>query len=214
MYEFLGILWFIFSLVSIVSFIRWLVKRKNGKLALFSFIIALACFIGAGAISTGEIKTGETNENKSISEGENDVEMIIDATQFALLSEEELIKLLGEPESRENWNWTNPRQEKYEAVTLTYDEGNQEFMLIDGKVVRFTYYGKGEKYEDDEHALRMFGINPKDMVQIGDTGFAIKYRKNNRDCKVDEFWLIEDSGPSPEANIIGTVKITYDSSYF
>lgn len=209
MYEILSVLWIIFTLVFVISFIHWLIKRKNGKLALFSFIMAFICFISVTTISAEK----QVNENILINERESDIDMIIDANQFALISEEELIKLLGTPESRENWNWTNSRQEKYEAVTLTYAEGNQEFMLIDGKVIRFTYYGKKEKYENAEHALRLFGINPKDMVKVADTGFAIRYQKNNTNCKIDEFWLIEDS-TSPDDNIIGTVKITYDLSYF
>jgi hypothetical protein len=204
-------LWLIFGILFVVGAIYWLFKRKLGKFVIGSLLISVACLITGIAINANEpipvnsSSSSEKNESEEISE-----DMIIDAVQFAHIDEKQLITLLGEPESIEEWNFDSPNGQKYKARTFIYGEGNQEFLFIDGKVVRFTFYGTGQKYKDGKHALALFGIKPgPNITLVADTGAALRYRNVDEPMKIDEFWLIEDSD-----NSIGTVKITYDLTYF
>nr|PZN50822.1 MAG: hypothetical protein DIU61_14440 [Bacteroidota bacterium] len=216
MYTFLSLSFVVFVTVFLIGLIFWIIRRKGGKLVLYSFFISLLCLIFLSSMSNPEemATTSGTNNTDSQSNTDSQPEQftpIVDAKQFALIDEEQLINLLGEPEARDEWNYKNPRGQEFKAITLSYNKGNQEFMFIDGKLVRFTYYGEGQTYENNEHALALFGIDVKEMQKIGDTGSAIRYRGKNDSTKVDDFWLTEGLG---ENNTIDTVKITYDASYF
>lgn len=156
-----------------------------------------------GAEITTEEDAADTRDN---------VALIVDAVQFAGLSESELIELIGDPESKNQWNFDSANGQTYKAVTLTYDNGNQEFLFIDGKVVRFTFYGTGQTYENEDQALRLFGITPgPNIKKEADTGVALRYRYVDEEMKIDEFWLLDDLSNDNE---ISTVKITYDLRYF
>lgn len=159
--------------------------------------------------------TSSNIDNSSQSEVESiqieEVSPIVSSVQFSGVSEVELIKLVGDPESKDSWNFNSTNGQTYDAVTWTYDKGNQEFLFIDDKVVRFTYYGDGENYEDADHAFSLFGITKgPNITKVSDTGSALRYQRVDESMKVDEFWLVEDLS----AKSIGTVKITYDSRYF
>jgi hypothetical protein len=141
---------------------------------------------------------------------EEATEVIVDAVQFAGISETELIEMHGEPKSKFEEDFPSPNGQTYAATIYFYDE-NQEFLVIDGKVVRFSYYGTGQKYKDGKHALSLFGIKPgPNMKLVADTGAAIRYRNVNE--SIEEFWLVESL--FEEDNTIGTVKVTYDLQYF
>jgi len=173
-------------------------------LGVLLLIIVAAC----GQIPASTDEQAAPTSSAVVEEAGED--MIINAVQFAGISEKQLIELLGEPESKEDWSFSSANGQKYKALTYVYDNGNQEFLFIDGKVVRFTFYGTGQKYKDGKHALALFGIEPgPNITLVTNTGSAIKYQRVHESMKIDEFWLIEDSEKT-----IGTVKITYDSRYF
>lgn len=217
MYTFLSLLFVVFVTVFLIGLIFWIIRRKGGKLVLYSFFISLLCLIFLSSMSNPEemATTSGTNNTDSQSNTDSQPEQftpIVDAKQFALIDEEQLINLLGEPEARDEWNFDSPNGQTYKAVTLTYDNGNQEFLFIDGKVVRFTFYGTGQTYENEDQALRLFGITPgPNIKKEADTGVALRYRYVDEEMKIDEFWLLDDLSNDNE---ISTVKITYDLRYF
>ncbi len=139
------------------------------------------------------------------------VQPIVDSSQFGKINMEELVGILGEPESKDEWNFESANGQKYKAITWVYDDGNQEFLFIDNKVVRFTFYGTGQVYKDGYQALALFGITPgPNIKKSADTGTVIRFQQVDDSMKVDDFWLLE--GDTKKS--IGTVKITYDSRYF
>jgi len=203
-------LWLIFGIMFIVSFIYWLIKRKHGKYVLYLFSISCVSLIIGIIISANEPMPVNNSTAEKERSTEIDENMIVNAVEFAGIDEKHLIDLIGEPESKDEWNFTSPNGQTYKAMTLVYEQGNKEFLFIDGKVVRFTYYGNKQTYKNEKHALALFGIKPgPNITLVADTGAALRYRNVDESMKIDEFWLIEDSDSS-----IGTVKITYDLAYF
>lgn len=91
------------------------------------------------------------HESTVITEATDAVIPIIDTTQFSRISSEELKSILGEPESIDEWTY-----EGYPTTTYTYNSGNDEFMIIDDAVVRFTHYGKTvyNSNGEDIHSVR------------------------------------------------------------
>ncbi|MFB9273373.1 hypothetical protein [Cohnella cellulosilytica] len=169
-------------------------------------LFILLLFVMSMVACTNTAVTSDSSEKVP----EKKVEPIIDVVQFAHLTKSELISKLGDPESTEDWVFDSANGQKYNAVTLTYDDELQEFMLIDDKVVRFTLYGSGQVY-DKEHVLEQFGIDRSpNLTKVADTGSALRYQRVDKSMNVDDFWLIEGT----EKGYIETLKVTYDSRYF
>jgi hypothetical protein len=205
----LMVVWLVFGILFLIGVIYWLIKKKHGKIILGSLVLSLGSLIAALVIGN-EPPTQQAVETGIDAVEGVDNEVIIDAIQFAGISEAQLIELLGEPDSKENWSFTSSTGQNQEAVIFSYGDENTEFIVIGGKVVRFTYYGSGEKYRDGEHALSLFGIKSgPDITVVANTGSAIRYQKVNK--SVEEFWVVDDL---EEDNTLGTVKITYDLRYF
>jgi len=151
-----------------------------------------------GILILAGCSTEETNSN---------VEVLFDVTPFSQITPEKLVELKGKAESIEDWEFSSPNGKKYKAKTYSYDNGNQEFMIIDKKVVRLTVRGTGQKFNDAKSVLSMYGIKPEEsMSKTADTGSAIRY-KNVTD-QVGDFWVIHTN------KSIDTLKVTYDIKYF
>jgi len=177
------------------------------KLIVFTFILLLLVACSDSSSVSNSVSNSEQTSRLEM----NEVTPIVDSVKFAKMTMTELKDLLGDPEDIDEWEYKSLNGQVYDAVTWSYDKGNQEFMFIDDKLVRFTMYGTGQKYEDEDHALALFGITPgPNITKVADTGFALRYEHVDISMKIDDFWLLEDS----EKNSIGTVKITYDSRYF
>jgi len=127
---------------------------------------------------------------------------IIDATQFSRISSEELKSILGEPESADEWTY-----ETYPTTTYTYNSGNDEFMIIDDAVVRFTHYGK-TAYKSNGEIFTLFGITPsEETVKAADTGVVLRYRLVSD--KIADVWILDI-----EEKTFDIIKITYNLKYF
>ncbi|RRJ62400.1 hypothetical protein EHV15_05125 [Paenibacillus oralis] len=214
MFYFFMILWSLASIATIVLFFVWLAaklskkpSKTKGKSTLY-LLASSILFLVVSLIING---TGDKAVSTIVSNQNEETPMILDANKFSRISPDELIKIMGEPESKEEWKYDSSNGQTYEAITWTYQSGNHEFLFIDGKVVRFTFYGTGEIYKDKNQALSLFGIAPgADIMLEADTGVAFRCRHVDQSSKIAEFWLIEGG----EEDSIGTVKITYDLKYF
>lgn len=199
-------LWIIFGVLFVSLSIYYLVKRKLGRLALGSLCVSVVCLI-AGIFVNGQNAPIASAEQEDTNRP-NETKLIVDASQFGLTSESDLVTLLGDAESVDEWEFSSPNGQKYKAKTYSYDGDSKEFMVIDSKVVRFTFNGHGETFNSHKDVFNSFGIklNP---------GFAVKeqnevtVRYQNVSEGIEEFWLITDG-----ASKIETVKITYDLKYF
>lgn len=194
-------LWILFGLLFVVLLLFFIFKRKHGKFALYSLGASVVCLIIGIIINGINAPTVEAEQSQTQEAG-----FVIDAQQFSMVSPSKLTDLMGEPTSIENWEYSSPKGQKYQAKTYVYDT-NKEFMVIDDKVVRLTVNDTGF-YKTEREALEIFGINPgPDFTVSEDNGITLRYQKLSD--AVDEFWLISDGKGNVE-----TLKITYDLTYF
>lgn len=145
------------------------------------------------------------------------VEVMLDVNKFSRISSSELVKIMGEPEKIDDYEWKVPRtNESIVGKIYIYDENKYEFILFDDSVVRLNIYsGTYMGYDDStmtfnevQDIFAMFGIEPnKDLKKISDTNYALRYSPVSD--KVADVWIQEVKG-----NEFGIAKITYDLNYF
>lgn len=209
MFYFFMALWLVASAATIALFISWLFlkvtkrdTRRKGKLTLYLFASSVVLLV-AGLIVNG-------NEPKPVTEmvvNSKEENTIIDATKFSRISPEELIKLMGEPESKEDVEIKLTETRSYDATYYIYEDSKYEFMVIDSEVVRFTFNGAyQEKNDNVEVFFRMFNISPgENSEKVADTPASIRFQMVND--KIDDFWI----SFGDEYTIY---KVTYNLKYF
>jgi hypothetical protein len=193
-------LWALTGMLFIVGLIYWLVKRKNGRLVLYSFTASFVCLIIGITINANE----PPYEAEAIQENQ-EIEQIIDATQFSRITPEELISILGEPDSKDESDYTGPSG-SYDSTFYIYDDGKFEFMVIDNNVVRFTYNGKKSEFNSEEDLFNIFNIDTgPNLIKVNDTPGAIRFQMVND--KIADVWVSFGDDHA-------TYKITYNINYF
>ena len=179
-------------LVSLIIFVLSKSKRKRQKkVMLASFMVGVSSLIIGLIIGSPE---PEPVMN----------ETIIDVTQFSKISPDELVKILGEPKEKENWQFDNGIK-KFDTTTYKYCDGNCEFHIIDGKVVRFNYLTP-EDATNTAKLLRKFGLNYSDLEIYNNTGTAFRYR--SKIDGIDDVYILTDEKKT------SLVRVTYDMTYF
>ncbi|GFN35823.1 hypothetical protein [Tepidimicrobium xylanilyticum] len=179
--------------------------KKKPKGCLY---IAIAFFV---IVLLGAIIASISDNSSEQAIKEEDI--IIDVSQFSRISPEQLIEIMGEPDSKQEWNYKSSNGNTYPTITYVYNNGDYEFLIIDGKVVEFNIYSSENnimKYTNEASIFPMFGITPADtMLKVADTGSALRYESVTD--KIDDFWI-----PilNPEEGTIDAVKIIYDRTYF
>lgn len=155
--------------------------------------------------------------SSTTTDSNREIEVIIDATQFARISVEELTNILGEPQKVEEYKWIkSSNNEKIEGSLYIYENNKFEFLVTDDSVVRLNVYsGEYWGYDDSvmsfkkkDDIFNMFGIVPSERLKkVADTNSALRYSPVSD--KVADVW-IEDINK----NNFGVAKITYNLNYF
>ncbi|SHH55063.1 hypothetical protein SAMN02745135_01174 [Caloranaerobacter azorensis DSM 13643] len=155
------------------------------------------------------ISMGDNSSRQAI----NDEDIIIDVSKFSKITPEQLIEIMGEPESKEEWNFKSRNGNVYPTTTYTYKNGDYEFLVIDNKVVEFNIYSSENnvmKYTDETSIFSMFGITPADTIlKVKGTGTALRYESVTD--KIEDFWI---PVLNQEDRTIDIVKVIYDRTYF
>ncbi|MDV5093331.1 hypothetical protein R2P79_04370 [Faecalibacterium duncaniae] len=131
----------------------------------------------------------------------DDVDVVFDATKYehedgSGLTEDELISMIGEPDSTEDWTYSNGQT----VHTLFY--GNNTYDFVFERLHRITLYDVFPyKYKDQ--FLTMFNLKKTGKTTVNDTGTW--YRAYN--CGINDLWL------NYEDDKITTSIITY-STFF
>lgn len=148
----------------------------------------------------------------------DDVEIIIDATQFSHLTSDELVSIMGEPESIEDYEWSIPKTNKSVVGKLyVYESNKYEFILFDDIVTRLNvysgvYWGYDEStfaFESGKNVMKSFGITNtfKNMERKVNTGAVEKYEPvAERIQKVEIHDIREET--------FGLIRFTYDNQYY
>jgi hypothetical protein len=176
---------------------------------------ALCIIIGTQVEMDDSLNNSTDNTTDSnLQQGEStlydNANVICDVEQFANITGEELVALLGDPDSISNSTCVG----EFEIPCICYDYNNNEtlgevsFELVNNKVIRFTSYKDDYKYTGKESILENFGIEKgENSTVIADTGVALRYR-----CPsdiVDDFWinLIDNDN-------FGFLQVTYEMMYY
>lgn len=170
---------------------------------LFALLVTITTIMVVGC-GNGQARPTATSNSQTAAK--NEVVPIVDVSKFFRISDSELVKLLGEPETKDTWNFSSPNGNKYKATTYEFEEGNKEFMVIDNKVVRFTYLANELEYTSDDDLFKQLGVSPSTDMKKSVAGVSTKF--NSVTDKVPEIWVtIID-------NKIEEIKVTYDLRYF
>ncbi|MCF6466344.1 hypothetical protein [Clostridium sp. Cult2] len=140
----------------------------------------------------------------------------IDVNQFSRISSKELIEIMGEPNSKDDWNNLTDRGE---FLIEIYNYDGYAFFIADDSVVRMNIYsekyydfdGKGIEFSSEESIFHMLNI-PVDYDRIKrteNTGYALRYSPVSD--KVAEIWCI---GIDEEESSIEEIKVTFNLNYF
>lgn len=142
------------------------------------------------------------------------IDVLLDASQFAGISEETLIEKMGEPESREEWNY-NDGIMVYPMVSCVYENNRFEFLLNNDQVLRISVYadsynsldGEPFTFVEKEDVLKMFAVDPKDAkyAKKTDTNSALRYEDFGN---IRSLWV-----PSYEDNSFDEVKIDFSDLF-
>ncbi|MCH7321786.1 hypothetical protein LZ480_07750 [Solibacillus sp. MA9] len=172
------------------------------KLKIIAVVFFLFTLVACSSENTSKSKT---------------VEQVIDVTQFNKISSSELVKIMGEPEQIEDFEWTVPKNNQSIVGKLYIYEGNKyEFILFDDILVRANIYSGDYighdntimSFEEKEDIFPMFGISPNSsMRKEADTNYALRYERVSDD--VEGVWILEIENKN-----FGIAKFTYDSNYF
>lgn len=209
MFYFLMALWLVASAATIALFISWLSSkvtkrdsRRKGKITLYLFMSSIVLLVAGIIVNANEPKP--VTDRVVNTKAEN---TIIDATKFSRISPEELIKLMGEPESKEEVDYKLSETRSYDATYYIYEDSKYEFIVIDNEVVRFTYNGDHrDKNDNDEALFDSFKISPGPNVKkVADTPSATRFQMVND--KISDFWV-----SFWDDNTV--YKVTYNMNYF
>lgn len=141
--------------------------------------------------------------------------IIEDVVQFSRISAEELVAIMGEPVSKEDWKYND----KTPVTTYSYDKNanHYEFIIADNSVVRLTIYsedywnGTGNRFSykgAKQDICKSFNVELGDYAKkAADTNYAFKISPANDKIAVFD---IQDM----DKETYGFVKITYNLNYF
>lgn len=131
--------------------------------------------------------------------------MQIDATSegYITVSEKELIKMIGEPDRIEEWNYEVANM-TYPIRSLFYDGGNYVYEFNNDYLTRIQIF-ESFHYKDKSDIIEMFGLSRTARTEITDTGKA--YRAYN--CMINDLWCTFGS----EENTIEMTYISYSDLF-
>lgn len=165
-------------------------NKKSGCIIACIAVIILCFMVAMFSIIVMSVSSPKNNE---VSNTETDYKPIFDSQVFytenkdSTISPEELVKLMGQPDSINNYNYEslkNGYSEKYPITEYMY--GDWSYKFNNGYLQRISFMGSTPiKYESKDDFLKMFGCEKNTYTNINDTNSA--YRAYN--CGVKSLWL-------------------------
>lgn len=157
-------------------------------------IAVLAVFVIVGSNAVQQDKQKEVAAQAAL---------LVDVTQFSMIPTDELVLKMGEPEAAEDWD-----NNGIPTTTYIYNNGNYEFLIVDGKVAEMNIYAGQDSdmpYSSVEGMCNMFGIpSHENIIMYKNTGAAMRF--NNVGYGIEDIWIpIYDS----ETKQIGAIKFAY-----
>jgi len=142
------------------------------------------------------------------------VNTILDVSQYSRITTEELVSKLGDPISKDEWNYESPNGQSYATTSYNYEiDGYQvEFLVIENAVVRLNSYtsdNPDNKFEINEQkdVLSLVGITPRESLIVVEENPSVARYSSVSDVVGEVFALLDEK-------IVTEIKITYNLNYF
>lgn len=177
-------------------------KTKRGNGCLISVLISI-CVIAFIVSNSYKSKDNTVSDQTPI---------VFDAARFWVdengekrpMHEQEVISLIGEPESIEEWNYKTGIGLQYPIRSLSYNGGKYIYEFNNDYLLRIQITEPFE-YTDRKDFIKMFNLSTYINTTTDDNN--INYRAYN--CGVADLWLMDITDTT-----IGTTYITYFSGVF
>lgn len=197
-------------------FLMWKYKKFNKPIriiisALFTIMVIYSIVMSYNASTTSDMQKQSTAQD-ILNKEESEYSVIFDAAQFYVeeggtqrpLHESEVIALLGEPESIDEWNYTTALGLEYPIRSLSYNNGNYVYEFNNDYLLRIQIFEPLE-YQNRDFFIEMFNLSRYSNTTESDNN--VNYRAYN--CGVYDLWLMDITDTT-----IGTSYITYFSGVF
>lgn len=156
--------------------------------------------------------------NSTVTDEKNTGESVIDATRFSKINSTELVQIMGEPESIEDYEWVIPSTQKSIIGKLyIYEKNKYEFVLFEDIVARLNAYsGVNWGYDEStfhfktgKDVIKSFGISEtyRNMVRTDNTGYMERYKPVAEGVDEVEIYDIDK-------DTFGFIHITYNSDFY
>ena len=151
-----------------------------------------------------------TGCNKEVSAPVVKAETILDVTQYARMSSDELLEKLGEPLRRDEWIYENPNGETYPATSYFFEDNHFpiEFIAVENEIIKLNVLASQSevrtmeinKYSD---LLSLVGISPSENIEkVMENSVTARYISVND--TVNEVWATLDS------KSVDYVRVTFE----
>lgn len=185
-------------------------KKAQQKIIGVGVAICVAFLIGFFVLIT-QMTPSAPSKNLSTNSVPADLEIICDVNQYANITGEDLIALIGQPDNISNSTCTG----EFEIPCTVYDYsaeqtlGEVSFTLVNNSVVRLTS-NNAFSYQQGDYILERFGLSKGERCVLSeDTGLALRYSCPTE--TVDDFWIsVIDTG----TDTFNFLQVTYDMQYY
>lgn len=190
---------------------------KHFKLTVALFFLLICGLMGCSSTSdtsANDISTTDTPADNTSA----DVSVIENVEQYSRISREDLVTIMGEPASEEEWTNKTSKGD-FLVTTLTYDKNtyHYEFIIADDAVVRLSIYS--EQDWNNTGDLFTFSGEKEDITKL----FNVTLGDNSKIITDNSFTFIISPVNDKIASFnvqdinddtFGLVKITYNLNYF
>lgn len=187
--------------------------HKEGKVRFMKKVIKLVVLAIVVIFVIMVVKDISKNPIQKKETSSEEIPVILDADAYSRISSEQLIELLGEPKSTEDWNNENSKG-TFQMQLYTYDLDGMytEFILYEGAVVKIRCFATEpwEIKKDFDNVFKMFNITIKDSARkVVDTGITYKFSPVSDTVAEFEVYNFDS-----EKHTFDSVYITYNLNYF
>lgn len=171
-------------------------KKKKPKITVKILLFLMFCMFFSIAIDIAKTQKSNT------------IEQILDVNQFyktatQTITVDELIAIYGEPEKREEWNYTNSQNTQIPLLTLFYEDSTYEYVFYDNMLARINIY-KPIKFNNENDLFKLFNLTKHDITTIKNINSAIRIYNSS----VPDFWC------GFKNKTTEWIKITYNNNIF
>lgn len=182
--------------------------KKRGCLKIFLITLAVI-FALIVVVFVIAINSDTDTTNTDVSDANDNV--IFDVTQFANVTPEQLVSIMGEPEDIDEWNYKSEKGD-IPLTSYCYDNDNYEFIFHEGKISKLELYCNNGKElypfnaNDKTPVLNALGIVPgNDCEKYVNNDMVLRYSDVTEDIEDVSIYDIDKTNGTCD-----TIHITYD----